>query len=327
MDEDQRDGSLQQWEGFCAARPDYVRQLADVVEQSVRRKDTFHPVFCGCIDWHSSVHGTYALLTAARITGQAHWAEVVDTILKPDCLDAECRALLQGTLEHELPYGFAWFLRLAREREEGWGKTDLRPLATEIARRLASWLMALSDEAVIHHVQRREYGNLSWPLLNLWEWGKWNCDVELINTCVHWTRSCLLPLEPVSSFSLDQATDEFFAPALQRCRAVFSILPAEEAGSWWASCEQGCRELSPLTMFPTVHSAGLNFSRSWGLWTVFEQTGDLAFRDLYVRHILTHMDKPEYWRDDYRQHGHWVPQFGIYAIALSMKRQLISGKG
>ena len=80
--------------------------------------------------------------------------------------------------------------------------------------------------------------------------------------------------------------------------------------------------MDPIRSAPTPHSAGLNFSRAWVFWTLFQSTQDLAFRDLYVRHIVTQMNLPECWRDDYRNHAHWVPQFGIYAIALSMEPKL-----
>jgi hypothetical protein len=44
---------------------------------------------------------------------------------------------------------------------------------------------------------------------------------------------------------------------------------------------------------------------------------------LYVRHIVTQMNLPECWRDDYRKHAHWVPQFGVYAISLSIGGELV----
>jgi len=308
----------ERWENFCAACPGYLKALAENVEQSFLRRDTTHPVFCGCIDWHSSVHGAYALLTAARLTGQTRWARVVDAALEPDCLEAELASLRRGDLNHELPYGFAWFLKLAQEREQGWSKHDLLPLATEISSRLGHWLFSLSDEDLVHHAQRREYGNLSWPLLNLWHWGKWKQDSRLLEQLSNFTRVRLLPLDQECPASLDQDTNEFFPAALQRCRALLTILSPEDSSTWLASHQHGSGEFSPLTMFPTTHSAGLNFSRSWGLWTAYQYTKDPAFRDLYVNHIVTHMDRPQYWRDDYRKHGHWVPQFGVYAIALSL---------
>lgn len=309
----------QSWKAFCGARLDYVSVLAETVEQSFIRRDTTHPTFCGCIDWHSSVHGAYALLTASRLTSEPRWARVVDAALAPDCLEAELTSLKRGELDHELPYGFAWFLKLAQEHEQGCEKYDLQPLASEIALRVRRWLFSLSDEDLVHHAQRREYGNLFWPLLNLWHWGKWKQDSGLLKELVNFTRSRLLPLDSECPSSLDQVTDEFFPAALQRCRALLTILPPENPTKWLASHQHDSREISPLTIFPTTHSAALNFSRSWGLWTVYQRTKDPVFRDLYVNHIATHMEMPQYWRDDYRKHGHWVPQFGIYAIALSFE--------
>ncbi len=57
------------WDTFCTFRVDYLTVLTETVERGFTRRDTKHPAFCGCIDWHSSVHGAYGLLTAARLTG------------------------------------------------------------------------------------------------------------------------------------------------------------------------------------------------------------------------------------------------------------------
>ena len=109
---------MMSWDIFCQSRVEYLRALAVVVEQGVTRKDTTYPTFCGCIDWHSSVHGVWALLTASRLTGDTRWAEVADSVLHAEGLAAEMTSLEKGKLDHELPYGYAWFLKLAQEREQ-----------------------------------------------------------------------------------------------------------------------------------------------------------------------------------------------------------------
>jgi len=307
------------WKKFCDRRGHDLTALAERVEESFLRRDTDHPAFCGCIDWHSSVHGAYALLTAARLTGQSRWAETVDAALSVECLNAELASLRNEELNHELPYGFAWFLKLAKEREQGWGKPDLRPLATEIASRLEQWIFSLSDEAIFHHVQRREYGNLSWVLVNAWEWSQWKEDLKLCEKLREFTRLRIVALDEALPPSYDHITNEFFAASLQRTRAILTILPKEESLPWLQSfCPDGFF-MEPFRTAPTPHSAGLNFSRAWTFWTLFQSTQDLVFRDLYVNHIVTHMNLPECWRDDYHKHAHWVPQFGIYAITLSME--------
>jgi hypothetical protein len=306
------------WRIFCTSRLEYLSILGEVVEKGFTRRDTLHPAFCGCIDWHSSVHGAYALLTAARLTGQSRWVEAVDAALTSECLDAELIAFRQGDLDHELPYGYAWFLKLAKESEQGWVQSDLLPLATEIASRLEEWIISLSDESVIHHAQRKEYGNLSWALLNLWEWSQWKGNVERSEKLLNFMRTRIIPLEQSLSPSHDDATDEFFSAALQRTRAILSILPPDESQTWLTSFNPNQYFLEPMSIAPTPHSAGLNFSRAWGFWTLFACTGNEIYRKLYADHIVTHLKQPQYWRENYRQHAHWVPQFGIYAIALSM---------
>jgi len=307
-----------EWDEFCGSRMKYLVTLAETVEQGFIRRDTTHPAFCGCIDWHSSVHGAYALLTAARLTGQSRWAEVVGATLTSEHLDAEFMALHKGGLDHELPYGYAWFLKLAMEREQGWGNMDLLPLAAEIALRLERWIFSLSAGEVLHHAQQRDYRNLSWALLSLWEWGQGKGDVERSEKLLKFVRTQIVPLDQSLPPSHDDAVDEFFAASLQRTRAILSILSPDESNVWLTVFIKNESFLEPLNMASTLHSAGLNFSRAWGFWTLFSCTGNKTFRKQYVDHIVRHMNLPQYWRDDYQKYAHWVPQFGIYAIALSM---------
>ena len=308
----------ERWEKFCALRLEYLIALAEGVERAFIRQDTTHPAFCGCIDWHSSVHGAYALLTAARLTGQSRWAEIVDAALPSECLEAELASFRNGALNHEMPYGFSWLLKLAIEREQEWGKTDLLSLATEIATKLEEWIFSLRAGEVIAHMKQRAYGNLSWALLNLWKWGQWKADQALIEQLLRFTRMWVVLLDERLPPSYDHVTDEFFAASLQRTRTILTILPQVESLPWFESFCSGGLFLEPLRTTPTPHSAGLNFSRAWAFWTLYESTQDVIFRDMYVNHIVTHINLPECWRDDYRKHAHWVPQFGIYAIALSM---------
>ena len=309
---------LMGWTQFCDSRIEWLTLLAETVEQGFKRRDTEHPAFCGCIDWHSSVHGAYALLAVARLTGQHRWIESVDEALTPECLKMALASLERGELDHEMPYGFSWFLKLAMERERGWGKSDLLPLATEIAAKFQEWIFSLRAGEVIAHAKQREYGNLSWALLNVWHWSQWTSNQTLSQALLIFTREWVVLLDETLPLSYDDVTDEFFAASLQRMRTILTILPKDESLLWFESfCPEGL-SMKPLLIAHTPHSAGLNFSRAWSFWTLYQSTKYIAFRDLYVNHIVTHMNHPECWRDDYRKHAHWVPQFGIYAIALSL---------
>ena len=57
------------------------------------------------------------------------------------------------------------------------------------------------------------------------------------------------------------------------------------------------------------------------MWTA---TGDVRWRQRYIDHVVTHMEQPALWRDDYARHSHWVPQFGVFAIALSFEEPAVN---
>jgi len=97
------------------------------------------------------------------------------------------------------------------------------------------------------------------------------------------------------------------------------VLSQDETDPWVKSFYVEGLDLTPLEEAPFPHSAGLNFSRSWGLWDLYKQTGKETYRDSYVQHIVTPMESPQYWRDDYKKYSHWVAQLGIYGIGLSLE--------
>ncbi len=297
--------------------------LAITVAQGVQRQDTAHPAFCGCIDWHSCVHGVYALLTTSRLTDDPQWGEIAESLLSPDKLEAEFASLKRAELDREMPYGFSWFLKLAQERERWSEKTDLLTLATDIARRLEQWIFSLSPDQILFHARHRAYGNLSWAVLNLYEWAHFKKDGRVIERLAAFTKECLLPMDTDIPCSRDEGMDEFFPASLHRSRILLAALPREDATAWATTFYPKSFQLDPVTIPATPHSGGLNFSRSWGLWDLWQHTGNTHYRDHYVRHIVTHIESPRYWRDDYRRYSHWVAQFGIYAIALSFEDHTI----
>ncbi len=308
----------QSWESFCASRLDYLSALAVPIAEGITRQDTVHPAFRGCIDWHSCVHGLYALCTLTRLTGESRWSDLAESLLIPERLEQELLCIRNGELNAELPYGYAWFLKLAQDRQRFFQKNDLQPIAGELGQRLAQWILSLSPDDIAAHARHRAYGNVSWAVLNVWEWAQWNNEPELAEAVSALTREQLLPLDQALPPSCDHLTDEFFPAALQRTRAILTILPRSETGEWLSAYLAEDLQLEPVRHPAFPHSAGLNFSRCWGLWDLFRYTRNPRYRDQYVRHFVTQMNHPEYWRDDYKQYGHWVAQFGVYALAMSM---------
>lgn len=70
----------------------------------------------------------------------------------------------------------------------------------------------------------------------------------------------------------------------------------------------------PVPRPVTAHEFALNFSRSWGLWEMYSVSVHPEYIDAYVDHVQATLGNSANWDGDYGRVGHWVPQFGMFAI-------------
>jgi hypothetical protein len=139
----------------CVHR-EYPNKLAHVLssDSDVRPPRDLTPVFFGCFDWHSSVHGHWLLARLARLHPTEPFAAEARAALArsftPEQAAGELRYLRgEGRASFERPYGLAWLLALATELRRwddpaarAWSAA-LAPLESEAVARLSSWLNKL----------------------------------------------------------------------------------------------------------------------------------------------------------------------------------------
>src|SRR6478735_8963043 len=113
------------------------------------------PAFCGCYDWHSSVHGHWLLARLVKTFPNAPFAkparEALRKSLTAENLKQEAAYLRgEGRASFERPYGMAWLLQLVVELAE-WDDpqaremlANLAPIEQAVRDRLRSWLPKLS---------------------------------------------------------------------------------------------------------------------------------------------------------------------------------------
>jgi hypothetical protein len=306
------------WDEFLLQREDFLRDLAVPISSCVPQDDTAWPAFHGCYDWHSAVHGTWSLLTISRLLDEPSYAAPAEGLLDPAAIEAELDLLQDGgPWPSEIPYGFSWFLTLAAERELQ-GQDDLAELADFVAAALEDYVASQPAAALDALVANDDYLNLSWCVWNLHAWALWTQDESLRSWVGDFAREEILPREDEAPLSMaPEQTEDFFPPALHRARLLLAALPAAEARDFIDETLPDDWSLEPLSEPATVHSAGLTFSRTWGLWALWRGTGDREIRRMYVEHVEDWMGKPEYWAEDYDRYAHWVAQFGVYGIARS----------
>lgn len=295
-----------------------ARTLSGPIAECVVHDDTAHPVFHGCIDWHSAVHGNYALRVVSRLTSDTKFVDVAQSVIAPDGLRRELASVNAGELSRELPYGFAWLLILDREA----ALTQMAPLALEVSSRLRRWV---TDHVAGSELSATEYQNLSFAAFALHRWYLRFAPEDaaaLRRTVVpvlakRWREPCLQASRRIGGF---------FDPC---ANLLLALSDAHAADPNVVNDADLARVLDAVTAVPPlapqdligVHAAGLNFSRSWAIYAAAMALGRMQLVDVADQYFLATFNAPELWRENYRSYSHWVAQFGLHALDLREQAQ------
>ncbi len=279
--------------------------LAAPAAECFQRTDTRHPVFKGCIDWHSASHAAWALLAYTRLTGDSRYVSVVRSAFTEEGLRQEL-AYLKAHPSFEMPYGRAWFLRLATEYQRVIGDGALAMLADHI------------KVSLLEHYRRhpplpdsRSYDSASWALMNLFDHAEASGDAPTRSEVRDMVASRFMA--PGGRCLAENETGHFMAVCVNWAWLVAKTQPRSRFLDWYASWQPDLRTLSPVTSPRNAHAYGLNFSRAWGLAPLASLTGHPALLKSYADHFNVAYRTPSNWRGDYLKVGHWVAQFGMLA--------------
>lgn len=319
------------WEEFRDNRETMLRHLAEPVLDGLGRNDSpHHPVFHGNYDWHSCVHACYALCVLFRLTGDEKYIAPVHTLFNPAKLAEEEHLLdeirvtpdIRAGRQYAWFYGYSWLLQLAGEYERAGGDARLRPLTAKAAEKLEDHIFGLTESDVASYAADPEYRNLSWKLLSLHRWAVQMADTALQENLAAFAEHNLAGL------AVADKEQGFFSPSLMRAEALITLCPTRFEGALYPAPLHILKGPETGQHPSQGHLAGLNFSRAWGLWAVYRHTGDSAARDSYAAHVSTQFNLKTRWHSApdgvfdkkmYDYFGHWVPQYGIRAIAASIE--------
>jgi Protein of unknown function (DUF2891) len=289
-----------------------ARAFAEQAAYCAARNDTTHPVFRGCVDWHSAAHAHYALTAFERLTGDRAHGAFLDASLTSDGLAAE-RADILAQPDFEQPYGRAWFLRLYVERKQARGDDRLAPLARDIAQSMVDlYTRAPADP------NARDYQSASFALINLLAYGREERDAAITGFVERtvWARF----MAPGARCDFANEPRGFLSTCASWAWLVSEVARPEEFRSWYAAWNPGIETWAPIAAPGNAHQFGKNFSRAWGLAALHKATGDARYRDLYCAHLNAGYAQWTAKRDDYMAVGHWVAQFGMLALAEAREK-------
>ncbi|MBN2495349.1 MAG: DUF2891 domain-containing protein [Deltaproteobacteria bacterium] len=250
-------------------------------EAELRPPAELTPAFFGCFDWHSAVHGHWAM---ARLLGRVEGLREADAIrarldahLTPERLARERDFLaLERSLTFERPYGWGWLFRLHAELAshpdpdfKRWAAAA-RPLYDLLAARFRDYLSRLSAP-----VRAGTHPNTAFAMSHALDAARSTGDEELARAVAQRARdffladrSCPLGYEP--------SGEDFISPCLAEADLMRRVLAGEDFARWLSGFLPAVSSpaFGSLTRPPEVrdrtdprigHLIGLDFHRAWCL--------------------------------------------------------------
>lgn len=306
------------------------------------------PAFCGCYDWHSSVHGHWLLVRLVRTFPNASFVQAARAALKQslsaDNLKQEAAYLrAPGRGSFERPYGLSWLLQLCAELRE-WDDPDakqlaanLRPLEDAAIERLKTWLPKLS-----HPVRIGEHDQTAFGLGLMLDYARSTRNQAFANLVTDSAKKFFLS-DKNCALNYEPSGEDFLSPCLGEADVMRRILSQEDFSKWLGEfMPQIPRTVSarpdegvtgtwlPVAVSPDpsdpklAHLDGLNLSRAWMLAGIISalpkddsrRAALTAAADAHRRAGLAAVTGEHY------EGGHWLGSFAVY---LTTKRGITGG--
>ena len=309
-------------------KPDHVMNDGG----DIRSPRTMHPVFYGCYDWHSSVHGHWLLVRVLDLFPGIPEAPAIraalDANLTPENVAAEVAYLGEPNRKSfERTYGWAWLLKLSAELQR-WDDPDgrrwaaaLQPLARAIAMRTAEFLPRQT-----YPIRTGVHPNTAFALAFALDYADAAGDSALREVLVE--RSVTYYAKDVDCpAAWEPGGEDFFSPCLMEADLMRRVLDATAFTEWFRDFLPGVARREPAALLSPavvadrsdpkiVHLDGLNLSRAWCMSGIASAlpADDPARRALiesaarHARETLVHVASGNY------EGEHWLATFALYAL-------------
>ncbi|MBT0608434.1 DUF2891 domain-containing protein [Aequorivita echinoideorum] len=287
---------------------------------------TVHPIFYGCFDWHSAVHGYWSIVTLLQKFPEMERAGEARAILK-EKITAENVAIELAFYKKDInksferTYGWAWLLKLS-EALHNWEdpqarkmEQNLKPLSDFIVMRYKEFLPKLN-----YPIRVGEHANTAFGLTFAYDYAETFNDVEL-QQLIHKRAKDYYMNDKNCPMNWEPSGYDFLSPCLEEVDIMRRILSPEAFVSWMdqflpelanENYKLQVGEVSDRTDGKLVHLDGLNFSRAWVFYGLAKQYPKYKHLQNVANEHLAY-SYPNLVGDTY-EGGHWLGSFAIYAL-------------
>jgi hypothetical protein len=319
---------------LACVHQEYPNKIAHVMssDQDVAPPRILTPVFFGCFDWHSSVHGHWLLVRLLRLHAAGVDAKAIETALNQSFQTEKVAAEL-NYLSHEQrasferPYGVAWLLQLMAElrewddpRAKGW-QSVLEPLEQAYVSKMKTWLTKLA-----YPIRMGEHAQTAFAFALFLDWAEVSGDVDFQQLVTQRSRqfylddiNCPLAYEP--------GGQDFLSPCLAEADLMRRVQTSQEYALWLDKFlpqipTNGDLEWLPLANVTDrsdgklAHLDGLHLSRAWALSGMAASLPDVDARKASVNSMAQKQGSAglSSVTGEHYEGGHWLGSFATYLV-------------
>lgn len=293
-----------------------------------------HPVFYGCFDWHSSVHGHWMLVRLAKSYPDAPIIGEVRQLLdrqftSPDLAAEAAYFERESNRSFERMYGWAWTLRLSTELHT-WDDPDarrweanLRPLEQKIVSLTKEYLPKLT-----YPIRSGVHPDTAFALGQALDYARVVGDNQLEAMIVGFCHTRYLS-DRDYPIRFEPSGEDFFSAGWNEADLMRRVLPSQEFSEWLtkflprlvAESPLAANALEPAVVSDVtdpkiVHLAGLNLSRAWAQNGVLAALPEADARRSMLKHSVTSHTRAglDYVFSGHYEGEHWLATFAVYLL-------------
>lgn len=262
-------------------------------------------IFYGNKDWHSSVHAHLALLLCSYLLHN-NWGYFVLSKLNYESVIAE-RLYLMENKSFEMPYGRAWLLLLAVCLKRLYNSDILLKFASDVYLSLMEYMQRKCNAKTI------DYQSETFVLFCMAAYDKYLKNGSERKFYLEQLNFCHRTIKDVK-YSDDTKSNNFFSIKGMYIILCYVLVPNDS--KYLNGLDEVAPEPIELSGLQNVNQYGINYNRVPALVCQWTYTKNSEFLDACKKH-LTKMDTylPNIIDpSNYATIGHWIPQFGIFAI-------------
>lgn len=306
-------------------------------EQDVLSPKEMHPVFYGCFDWHSSVHGHWLMIRLLKTypgsSVDAEMRELLNRQLTVEKLLKEAKYFdIDSNKSFERMYGWAWVYRLAAELHE-WDDADgkkwaknLRPLEQKLVQLAKDYLPKLTFP-----IRTGQHPDTGFALAQALDYARTVGDNEFVSQIEQFAREKYTADYDYPA-RYEPSGHDFFSTCLNEADLMRRVLDNQEFSDWLtkflpeldrpdgtAKSLLTPAEVSDVTDGKLVHLAGLNFNRGWTQAGILSKLPENdSRRAILETSIAAHREAGlKYVFSGSYEGEHWLATFAVYLLTES----------